>query len=89
MVIMQAGGLLLNRRRQSLRRAKDSRGQYYDYHNPAHRDLINSLALHAGVGDYVGWLFLPFAPAGSLFWLSGNSLINTLWYDGTRVTSPY
>lgn len=29
-----------------------SRGRYYDYHNPAHRDLINSLSLKAKWYDY-------------------------------------
>jgi hypothetical protein len=31
---------------------KDSRGQYYDYKNEAHRDLINSLSLSAKWYDY-------------------------------------
>ena len=33
-----------------------TRDVYYDYRNPAHRDLINSLSLSAKWYDYVGWL---------------------------------
>jgi hypothetical protein len=34
----------------------NSRKDYYDYYNSAHRDLINSLSLSARWYDYVGWL---------------------------------
>jgi hypothetical protein len=33
-----------------------SRGNYYDYHNPAHKDLVNSLSLSAQWYDYASWL---------------------------------
>ncbi|GHU75015.1 hypothetical protein FACS189413_19690 [Bacteroidia bacterium] len=36
-----------------------TRNIYYDYNNPAHRDLVNSLSLHAEWYDYAGWLGGP------------------------------
>jgi hypothetical protein len=55
-----------------------SRGNYYDYYNPAHRDLINSLSLSAKWYDYVSWL-------GDIPGALGVGIGNGLYYKKHRI----
>jgi RHS repeat-associated protein len=55
-----------------------SRGQYYDYYNPEHRALVNSLSLSAKWYDYVGWL-------GGIPGALGVGIGNGLYYRNNRV----
>jgi hypothetical protein len=57
---------------------KNSRYDYYDYHNPAHRDLVNSLSLSAKWYDYAGWL-------GGISGALGVGIWNGLYYNNHRV----